>query len=161
MELLLSLPITRGRVVLEKFASMAVSTVVLALVVWVVLILGKYAIDMDIGVIRLGEMVVSLTLLGLAFGTVAFAIGSITGARGASVGVAAATAVAAYILDALGKIVDFVEPTKWISPFYYYNSGTPLVNGLNLVHVIVLLAIVMTCTAAAYFGFRWRDVRWQ
>ncbi len=159
MEMLLSLPITRGRLVLEKLGSMVASVVSLALIVWLVLTVGKFAIDMDISVLRLAEVTVSLALLGLAFGTAAFAVGCATGARGLSTGMAAAAMVATYVLNALSLMVDLMEPAKWLSPFYYYNGATPLVNGLSPAHVAVLLAIILVCVAVAYFGFQRRDVR--
>jgi ABC-2 type transport system permease protein len=62
------------------------------------------------------------------------------------------------MLNALSVIVDFMEPARWLSPFYYYNGATPLVNGLSPAHVAVLLAIVLVCVAVAYFGFQRRDV---
>ena len=159
MDMLLSQPITRGRLVLEKLGSMVTSVVSLALVVWLVLTVGKFVIDMDISVLRIAEMTVSLALLGLTFGAVAFAIGGIVGGRGLSTGVAAAAVGVAYVLNALSLIVDSMEPAKWLSPFYYYNGATPLVNGLNPAHGMVLLAIVLVCVAVAYFGFQRRDVR--
>lgn len=159
MELLLAQPISRGRLVLEKFASMVVSTVGLALVGWLALVAGKVAIDMDISVVRLAEGIVSVTLLGLAFGAAALAIGSITGSRGLSTGAAAAAAVGTYVLHALGLIVDFMEPARWLSPFYYYSANTPLANGLSPAHVAALSAVVLVCLAVAYFGFQRRDVR--
>jgi ABC-2 type transport system permease protein len=159
MDMLLSLPVTRGRLVLEKLGSMVASVISLALIVWLTLITGKFVVDMDISVLRVAEMTVSLAMLGLTFGAVAFAVGCATGRRGLGTGVAAAAVGVAYVLNALSLIVDFMEPAKWLSPFYYYNGAVPLVNGLNLAHVTVLLTIILVCIAVAYFGFQRRDVR--
>ena len=159
MDMLLSQPITRGRLVLEKLASMVTSVAALAFVVWLVLAVGKVVLDMDISVFRIAEMTVSLALLGLTFGAVAFAVGGAVGGRGLSTGVAAAVVGVAYVLNALSLIVDSMEPAKWLSPFHYYNGANPLLNGLNPGHVAVLLAIILGCVATAYFGFQRRDVR--
>ena len=159
MEILLSQPIRRGRLVLQKFASISVSTAILALMVWLVLIAGKFAIDMDISLIRLLEMTISLGLLGLAFGAAAFALGCSTGRRGMSTGIAAALAVGTFLLNSLSLIVEFMEPVKWLSPFHYYNGSTSLVDGLDLLHAAILFIIVLACVGFAYFGFQRRDVR--
>lgn len=158
MELLISWPINRGRLVMEKFGSIVVSVVALTLMIWLVLVVGKIVIDMDISALRLAEMSVSMALLGLTFGAMAFAIGCVSGRRGLSTGLASASVAATYVLNALSLIVDFMEPVKWLSPFHYYNAAAPLVNGLNLAHAGVLLAIVVVCWAAAYFGFQRRDL---
>ena len=159
LELLLSAPITRGRLILEKFASMVTLTGALAAVLWVVLAVGRLPAGMDISMLRLAEMTISVSLLGLTFGSVAFAVGSAKGGRGLSVGVAAAATVTTYLLSALSKIASAVEPAQWISPFYYYNENNPLVNGLNLVHATVLVVVILSLTSLAYWGFQRRDLR--
>lgn len=80
LELLLSAPINKGQLILEKFASMVTLTGVLAAVLWAVMPVGSLAADMDISMLRLAEMTISVSLLGLAFGSVAFAVGSAIGA---------------------------------------------------------------------------------
>ena len=158
LEILLSEPITRGQLILEKFASLVASMLILAVILWVVLAVGSSVVNMDISLLRLAEITTSVTLLGLTFGALAFAVGCAIGGRGRSIGVAAATVVAAFILNALSTIVAFMEPTRWLSPFYYYNGAAPLVNGLNLVHAAILLAIILVLTATAYLGFQRRDL---
>ena len=159
LEILLSEPIPRGQLILEKFASLVASIVLLAVVLWAVLAAGSSAVNMEISLLRLAEMTISATLLGLAFGTLAFAVGGAIGGRSRSIGLTAAAVVATYVLNALSIIVDFMGPTRWLSPFYYYNGATPLVNGLNLVHAVILLAVVLALAATAFFGFQRRDLR--
>ncbi len=159
LEILLSEPIPRGRLILEKFASLVASLVILAVVLWAVLAVGSSAGNMEISLLRLAEMTTSATLLGLVFGALAFAVGGAIGGRGRSIGFAAAAVVTTYVLNALSIIVDFMEPTRWLSPFYYYNGAIPLVNGLNLVHAFILLALALALAATAHFGFQRRDLR--
>ena len=87
LELLLSAPVPRGRLILEKFASMVALTGVLAAVLWVVLAVGRIPAGMDISLLLLAQMTISVSLLGLTFGSVAFAVGSAIGGRGLSVAV--------------------------------------------------------------------------
>lgn len=158
LEILLSEPVTRGRLIVEKFCSMVASLVVLATVLWIALTVGSVVVNMQISFLRLIEITISVALLGLTFGAVAFAVGGITGRRGLSIGVASAAAVASYVLNVSGAIVDFMEPTRWISPFYYYNGSTPLIHGLNLAHAGALIAIVTALAVASYFAFQRRDL---
>ena len=59
---------------------MVTLTGALAAVLWAVMPVGSFAADMDISMLRLDEMTISVSLLGLAFGSVAFAVGSAIGA---------------------------------------------------------------------------------
>ncbi len=159
IEILLSEPITRGRLLAEKFASMVIATAALCIALWAVLVVGGALADMDIGIMRLTGMIVSLALLGLTFGSIAFAAGCITGRRNVAAGAAAAVAMATYFANVLREIVDFMEPARWLSPFYYYSDADPLVNGLNPGHMAVLVIAIAVMAAAAYVGFLRRDLR--
>ena len=159
MELLLSQPISRSRVVLEKYASMAASVLALSAVIWVVLVLGALAVGMDIGVVRLAEMCISVALLGLAFGGVAFAVGSATGRQGQSMAAAASVVAAGWVLNTLSLLADVLEPARWLSLMHYYNGDAPLVNGLNWAYAGVLLAVALVCLGVAHAGFVRRDIR--
>ncbi|MFH1560107.1 MAG: ABC transporter permease subunit [Chloroflexota bacterium] len=159
METLLSEPVTRRRLALEKFASMLVTTAGLALVLWVTVAVGSFIVGMDVGLVYVAAATASLTLLGIVFGSLAFAIGSITGRRGRSVGVSAGAAIVTYLLDVVSRIVEVLEPAKWASPFFYYNGHNPLANGLNFWHTAVLLGTIMLTGIAALVSFQRRDVR--
>ncbi len=159
LEILLTEPITRGKLVAQKFAAMVTSAVVLAIVLWVVLVIGAIAIDMDVSVLRLAAVVFGLLLLGVCFGALTFAAGCLTGGRGASVAIGAGGAVGAFFLNSLSGIVTYMEPAKWVSPFFYYNGADPLANGLDLGHIAVLLLTIAILFAVGYFGLRQRDLR--
>lgn len=158
MEILLAEPVDRGRVVLEKSGAMIAATVVLGIVLWVAMVVGAVAVDMDIGPVRFAEAVLTVTLLGLTFGGLALAIGCITGNRGLALGVSSAAAVSTFVADALGEIADFIDPAKWVSPFYYYNDANVLANGLNPAHAAVLAATAAVLVGIGYRAFQRRDL---
>lgn len=159
LEILLTEPITRGKLVAQKFAAMITASVFLALVLWIVMVVGALAVDMDVSAFGLAAITFSVMLLGITFGALAFAAGCLTGSRSASVAVAAAVGVGTYFLNAAGGIVSYMQPVKWLSPFFYYNAADPLANGLNPAHAAVLLSASAILLGAAYLGFRRRDLR--
>ena len=158
LELLLSNPISRRRVIIEKFGALVVESFLLGAVVWASLAAGAVIIDMDIGIGRLAEACLGLALLGITFGALAIALGCLRGRRGFGLGVASAVAVAAYFLNALGQLVDILDPYRRLSPLYYYNSANPLADGLNAVHVIVLLAATVVLAGVALIAIERRDL---
>ena len=157
--LLLTEPIERGRVVVEKFGAMALAMAALCVVLYAALAVGAVATGMDdVGMVNLAAITASAALLGLVFGALALAIGCATGRTGLAGGVSAAVAIAAYLVNAMSRSVDALASVKWVSPFYYYNGADPLANGLEPVHALVLVAIPVVLCAVGYLGFRRRDV---
>lgn len=158
LDLLLSNPLNRWHLVLEKFTAMVVCTLLLTVVFWATLAIGNAAIDMGLNLIRLAAVCFSGFLLAIAFGTVALAVGCARGKRGLSMGVGGALGVYAYMLNALAPLIDWLEPFQLASPFYYYIDANPLLNGLNLVHVAVLIGMTVLFLGIAIVTFERRDL---
>jgi ABC-2 type transport system permease protein len=89
LEMLLSNPVPRWRVVAEKAAATVISTVALGLTIWLGLALGMVYVDMGISLLRMAEATLSGVLLAVAFGMLALAVGCMRGERGLSVGMGA------------------------------------------------------------------------
>jgi ABC-2 type transport system permease protein len=157
--LLLATPVARWTVVVHKFGAIAVATLALGVVLWVALVVGAAAVDMEIGSVRLAAATLSSVLLGIAFGGVALALGCARGDRGTSIGTASALGVASYFLNALAPLADSLEPLQRLSPFYYYIESDPLSNGLNLAHATLLVVIALAALAFAVVSFERRDLR--
>ncbi len=158
LELLLSHPVKRRRVVLDKFAAMVVTTFVLALALWAGLLVGAAVVGMDISVLRLAEATFSGVLLGLAFGAMALALGCARGSRGLSIGVSSGLGAVAYLWNALSPLVASLEPYRKLSPFYYYYAADPLSNGLAPGHVAVLIGLMAALMVIAPLAFERRDL---
>jgi len=158
IDLLLSTPLPRWRVVVEKFAALLVLVSALAFSLWLGLAIGAAMVDMAISYGRLADITISGALLGLAFGAFALAVGCSTGRRGVAMGVAGIIAVATYFLNTLGPLTDILKPYQGLSPFYYYIEADPLVNGLNMGHAIVLMGLTIVCLIIALVAFERRDL---
>ena len=64
----------------------------------------------------------------------------------------------AYFLNALAPLVESLESSRMLSPFYYYIGADPLTNGLNPGHVAVLIGLTAVLLAVALFTFNRRDL---
>jgi ABC-2 type transport system permease protein len=156
--LLLSLPLPRWRVLLEKFLAMIIGIVLLALVTWVSLVVGVELFDMDISSGLLAAASANVALLGLTFGSISLAVGAATGRRGLAVAVGVALSAASYLLNILSGLVDSLQPYEAISPFYYYLNANPLVYGLQIGDVVVLVGVTLVFLVVALFAFERRDL---
>jgi ABC-2 type transport system permease protein len=158
LDLLLSTPVPRRRVLLDKFGAMMVATFGLTVVMWLsVLVLGP-PFDLRPGFEGFTAMSLNTFLLGLAFGSLALAIGASTGRKALAIGAPSGIAVATFIVNALAPSVDWLEPFRVVSPFYYYSSGDPILSGLDPAHASVLAAISAVSLGYASWAFERRDL---
>jgi ABC-2 type transport system permease protein len=158
LDLLLSNPIPRWRILLEKAASMVVSTLAMGVAFWIGLALGAVMVGMDISYLRLADVTFSCVLLGLVFGAIALAVGCAFGRRAPAIGIAAALGVGAFFLNSLVPLAEGLKGWSKLSPFYYYIEAKPLMNGLNWVHASVLMAAAVFFIALSVFLFERRDI---
>lgn len=158
LELLLANPVSRTKVVLEKMVALAIEVAGLGVVLWLALWVGARAADMDISAGRLAAATLSAVLLALAYGAIAILLGAATGRRALAIGVTAAAAVAAYLVNGLAPLVHALEVPQKLSPFYHYAAGDPLRHGVSLSHLAVLVGIAVVATALAPWFFARRDL---
>jgi ABC-2 type transport system permease protein len=156
LDLLLSHPLSRTRLVLEKAGAMALQVGVLSLAVFVAVTATAKLVSMEIGVGRIAAACVAVYLLALGHGAVALLVGAGSGKRALAIAVAAALAVAGYVLDGLSRIVDVLEPWRVLSPFDW--TGDPLRKGLELGGTAVLVALAVAAVALAPLPFNRRDL---
>lgn len=158
LEVLLSHPVRRTTMLLQKFAAMASGTVALAVVVFIGTLAGIVIVDMDISLLNVIQAYIGLALLGITFGALALFVGAWTGKPGATVGVGGAVGIVGYVANTFGPIVDGLEWTQYLSPIYYFIGGDPMANGLNLAHSGVLIGACAVLVAAASYLFERRDL---
>lgn len=158
IDLLLANPVSRRRVVFEKWAAMVVGVVAVAAMLGVVLALGGLAVQLHVGFVVLSAEVVSITLLAVLFGTIGLAIGAATGHRGIARGVTALVAVAAYLLSSLPELVSWLRPARGLSPWYHALGVDPLTTGYRPLHLLVVLALIALCLGVALVSFDRRDL---
>jgi len=158
IDVLLSYPVSRARVVLEKWLAIVLACIVVVLVLWAFALTGAAISASALPPDRLASALVMLVLLGLAFADMALAISAFSGNRGAAIGVTVALMVAMYLIDALSSIVDGLATIRPLSLFRYYMGGDPLRNGLSLGDAAVLAAVAAVFLAIAVVAFERRDL---
>jgi ABC-2 type transport system permease protein len=158
IDVLLSYPVSRTRLVLDKWLAITVGCVVMAVTTFVFAIVGAAMSSSELPPEKLGAALLMLVLLGLAFGSIALLISAYTGSRGTSVGLAIALMIAMYLIDALANIVDGLRMIRPLSLFRYYMGGDPLRNGLNVGDIAVLLCVTLAFLILSVIAFEKRDL---
>jgi ABC-type transport system involved in multi-copper enzyme maturation permease subunit len=111
----------------------------------------------DAAVIR--SLAVILGAVSLCWGGIALALASAARRRATATGTAAVAALAAFLLDYLGRIWEPARLVSRLSPFHYFEPTT-IAAGLppNGGDLVVLLTIAAAATAIAYVVFARRDL---
>jgi len=158
LDLVLSQPVARSRVVLEKAFSLVVEVVVLALVVAVTILVVGAFVDLGVGVGNLAAACAGAALVAVCFGVLALFVGAVSGSRATAIGVSAALFAAGYLVQALAGLVDALRPVRWVSPLYLANGSFPVRDGLPLPQDLVLVVVAVALGAASIAVFTRRDL---
>ncbi|MDA9912981.1 hypothetical protein N9D66_00810 [Candidatus Nanopelagicales bacterium] len=137
---------------------MTIATIIVVIAIWISLVAANPIGDMDLTISGITAVSVQVTLLGLLFGAVAFTVGSITGARRLAVAIASALAAVAFVIATFLPMAENLADLAKLSPWYYYSSANPLANGIDLTHLLVLLAATTIITIPGWIVFTRRNL---
>lgn len=159
MDLLLSHPVKRWRIVIENAVATLFGLAVIGFALWAGLVIGGLIMDVDFSFARAGQATFMGILLGMVYGTLALAVGGLTGQTGRAIGISAAIGIGTYFLHSLAPLVDWLEPFRILSPFYYYIGHSAMLQGFNAAYALVLSLISLILIAIATVAFQRRDVQ--
>ncbi len=158
LDLLLSNPVTRTRVYIEKAAAFVVAVLITALALWLSTVVMAAVIKADVDPVNVLAAATNSALLALAIGSVALALGAATGSRATAGGIAAAVAIVSYIVNAYAPLVSALNSLKPLSMLFYYADGRPVVNGFQPGNELALLVFSAAVAAVGLWAFLRRDL---
>ncbi len=155
---LLSTPLSRARVMLEKGLGVLLAVFAAGLALLVVLFIGSPAGGLGLGAAAIAASAASLVLLGWAYAAVTLAAGAVTGHRWAATGIGVALGLGGYLLTSLARIVPALEPWRWLSPFTWLASHDALRGQLHAGYAAAFAVTTLAGLALAVAAFRRRDL---
>jgi ABC-2 type transport system permease protein len=154
LELILSNPLSRTRVVIERAVVLTLGALFIAAVSGVAVSAESHyqSIDLDAG--RLAEASLILVPFALVFA----AVGALLAARlpRAAVGILGIFAFASYLMLQLGPIFKLPDWVQNLSAFKLY--GRPLTDGIDRTGLVIMVAIVLVGFWASAVVMQRRDV---
>ena len=159
MGLLLANPIKRSTVVLEKTIAMIVQAAVVAVALFTGVVGGSMLGGLGMSPVNIAAATLLGTLIGLVFGALALALSAATGRTRVAVYGTIGAALALYLANGFLPFSEGLDGLAKLSPFHYYLSSDPLLNGMNWAHGAVLLGLFVALVAAAVMLFDRRDLR--
>lgn len=161
LELVLAHPVTRTRLVAERFAAVVLLVTGLTLSGTLALLAVAPLVGLLDGV-SLGRMLVaSLALLGLAllYTSLSFALGCVFGRRGPALGIAGGVAVATYLVQSLIAATDVLDVSRFFSPWHWYLDRNLLAGDATLAATVLPLLLAAAFALAGGWRFLRRDLR--
>ncbi len=155
---LATLPVSRGRLVLEKAAAVFAVALPMALATMAVVLIGpRY--DLHLGVWPVVGTTLAVVLLGVDFGLLALAVGALTGRRGTALATASVLAAAAYLISSLAPAVSWAHRVRYVSPFYWAVGDNQLGSGPSTTAILVLAGVAAALLALTLAAVRRLDIR--
>ncbi|PID33225.1 hypothetical protein CR969_01800, partial [Candidatus Saccharibacteria bacterium] len=103
LELILASPTTRTRVIIEKFLALAKLLAIPPLMLFVAVYIGSLIFPFKPDMLHVLSACASGWMLGLAFGSITFAVQAVIGKRGIAAGVGASLFTAAWLLSIISR----------------------------------------------------------
>lgn len=157
-DVLLTLPISRTRVLSTKILSAITAQTTLVFVIFLNLFIGIRFVDISIAPARILAASFSSSLLGIIFNAVATLFGSIFGKKSIALGGAIALAFAGFLFYSLAPLVHTFDSVLGINPFQWALGSNPLKSGLDLGYTVLSLTTAFVIYGASIFILRRRDI---
>lgn len=156
LQTLLSLPVSRTSVYLQKLLAVLVVVGVVTTSLFIGSALGAALIHESLNLGRLALATVGAWLLALTFSLLGYAIGAATGKRALAGTVAGLAAFLAFLVPALAEGVKWLQSLDKLSPFHYFNK--PMQVGLSAGDIGILAGIGIALAIIGYISFVRRDI---
>ncbi len=154
-----ALPISRTKILLEKWGAMLIITFVATLGIAA----GTYAVmpfieGASITVSQMAQLLLASWLLMVTLGTVPFGAGMAFGRRGVAMAISVLVVIGSFILTTFGQAVDWLKDFEAFSLLHYFPAVDVVKNGIEVADVLVLMAVTFVVLAIALAAFRRRDI---
>ena len=158
LELTLAHAVGRVQYALESAAALVVKILLLGVVTFIGISLlnGPSELGLDAG--NLLAVTLAWMGLGLFAGTIALAVGAVTGRRTWAIGAASGVAVLGYAFDALGNMNQNVEWLQPFSPYHWTFGNAPLSTGFDWGGLALLWGLSVVLIAVAAWALARRDI---
>ena len=159
VEMVLSSGRSRADSVVARFAAFAVGSFAAAAAAGLGLAVAVNGAHETISAASVLGATVVLAGLALCCYSITLVIAQLTAARLATA-VSGAVLLALFLVNSLGRNLDWLHSWQWISPFHYYDLSQPLPPGgsVDVRATEILFAIAVVSAVAAALAFSVRDL---
>jgi len=158
IESLLSLPVSRMKIIFTKWLTMSLAALFFSAVSTFPILLFAKLYDIKASSLGIFLIFILCFLFAWAIGSFTFAMAVIFNERSKPVFIPIALVSFSYIWNSLGRLIESIKDYRFISLFYYYDSARALTEReIGLASILVLSGIIVLSTAFAFYWFSRRD----
>ena len=156
-EFLLSHPISRTKIVTDKWIAVLLQIVVLNVLVFLMSIasivcIGEKIMWGEIGYLHLAYFLVQIVIAGICFGISAFI-------RGSGIGAGIGLATVMYFINIVANITESAKDLKYITPFGFAEGADIIANvDLDWGMVLINMMFAVAGVIAAYWKYCRKDI---
>ena len=161
MDVLLSNPKSRSYVVLSKVGALVLLAGLATVMLWIPVHPIAWLLGVEIGGLDVKALSVHLFVNTVFYGLLALAIGAMTGNKGTATGATTAILALGFIAVGFLPLVEGGDEIRKVLPWYYFDGGDPVNNGILWGHVGLLVVGSVLFVIIAVFGFNRRDLKSQ
>ncbi|RAO32671.1 hypothetical protein ONO23_03089 [Micromonospora noduli] len=158
MELMLANPVSRTAFAWQRVGAAGSALTGIAAIPGILLMIIVPWIGMDIPLSNVAAASAGLVALVWSFAGVAFLVGAATGKRAPVLAITGGLAVATYMANAIGGMLDGWHWVRWLSPFHYFIGTDPLHTGWHPAELLTLVLLGAVTTIAGVIVFDRRDI---
>ncbi|MYD10117.1 MAG: ABC transporter permease subunit [Chloroflexi bacterium] len=159
-DVLLSLPISRAQVMVEKFAAYALTIVGVVVLIYLGLYVGVALGGVDLVVARLAEVTFYLIPLMIFIMAATMLIAVLARRRTVALGLVTAFVIISYMLQTIGAAAEgtVAETVGAISFLTYYNTGEILTQGFIWPQIAGFAGLSALMLLAALYRYEQREI---
>ncbi len=160
IDLLMSTPIPRWQVIVEKFLAIVVITLLILAINFALGLAGLLITpDMTVSPIRLAEGSLAMLPVSVLMAALAMLLATVTRSRGLAGGLTGAVIIASYMITTLSEVAtEALGPVKPLSFFTYHHSVQIMREGILWGDFLLLSTITVVMVGLALFFFQRRDL---
>ncbi len=160
MDMQLSLPVQRMRLVIEKFAAYSVSIVGLVVMIYLGMYAGVAISGIELDMARLTEVTFYLVPVMIFIMAVTMVIAAIIRRRQIALGLMTAYIIVSFMLQTIGAAAEgtIAESIGSVSFFTYYNAANIMTDGFVAAHLVGFFGLSALFLAAAVYRYERRDI---
>ena len=160
LELLVTTPISRVQIAIEKFLAILLGMIVISSLYTLTVILFKNSFEMN----SLQSSVIisagfEVFILAIGYMAISYAIGAITGNKGLTLGLSFLITIVSYLWNGFHKFLpDVLESTNNLSLFKYYSSIDTSNTSIDITELLVVSGLSLIIVSISIAIFKNRDL---
>lgn len=159
IELLLSRPVSRQRLLWAKIIAGTIALTIVSLVALVTVVVSAHLFDLSsVPASAVALATLNSFLLAYTTGAIAFLLSATGRARGAAIGISALVGFAGYILASLAGTVHWLHGPSKALPFNYFQSEAILRQTYHWTSALYFVGVIAACGILSFIAFRRRDI---